>query len=63
MMINEVIGLKFMAGVDVGNSTTEVAIADIENGLNFVSSSLSKTTGIKGTLDNVVGILKSLTDA
>jgi len=55
--------LKFIAGVDVGNSTTEVAIADIEKDLNFVSSSLSKTTGIKGTLDNVVGILNSLTDA
>jgi len=55
--------LKLIAGVDIGNSTTEVAIADIEKDLNFVSSNLVKTTGIKGTLDNVVGILNSLSGA
>ena len=55
--------MRFIAGVDIGNSTTEVAIADIEKDLNFVSSSIVKTTGIKGTLDNVVGILNSLSVA
>ncbi|MCI1945024.1 diol dehydratase reactivase subunit alpha [Clostridium luticellarii] len=55
--------MKFVAGVDIGNSTTEVAIADVENKLEFKTSSIVKTTGIKGTLDNVVGIVKALGDA
>jgi diol dehydratase reactivase alpha subunit len=55
--------LKFVAGVDIGNSTTEVAIADVEDKLNFKTSSIVKTTGIKGTLDNVAGVVKALGDA
>jgi diol dehydratase reactivase alpha subunit len=55
--------MKLTAGVDIGNSTTEVAIADFDAGLNFVSSSMVKTTGIKGTYDNIAGILKALKDA
>ncbi|WP_027623216.1 diol dehydratase reactivase subunit alpha [Clostridium lundense] len=55
--------MKFIAGVDIGNSTTEVAIADIEKGLNFLSSSIRKTSGIKGTIDNVAGIILALKEA
>lgn len=55
--------MKLIAGVDIGNSTTEVAIGDINNGLTFLTSSLSKTTGIKGTLENVAGVLIALKDA
>lgn len=55
--------MRLIAGVDIGNSTTEVAIADVEKNLNFISSSLVKTTGIKGTLENTVGIIKALKKA
>lgn len=55
--------LRLIAGVDIGNSTTEVAIADIEKNLNFVTSSLVKTTGIKGTLENTIGIVNALKKA
>lgn len=55
--------MKLIAGVDIGNSTTEVALAEINNGLTFLTSSLAKTTGIKGTLDNVAGVLNGLKDA
>lgn len=51
-----------IAGVDVGNSTTEVAIADYEREVKFLGSGWTKTTGIKGTVDNVVGIIKALRD-
>ncbi|TZE83000.1 diol dehydratase reactivase subunit alpha [Calorimonas adulescens] len=55
--------MRLIAGVDIGNSTTEVAIADIENRPRFLSSSLVKTTGIKGTPDNVAGVKKGLEEA
>lgn len=54
--------MKLVAGIDVGNSTTEVAIAKISSGEDpqFVASGLVNTTGIKGTLQNVHGILDAL---
>lgn len=55
--------MKLVAGVDIGNSTTEVAIADFDAGLNFLTSSMVKTTGIKGTTDNVAGVLLALKEA
>lgn len=55
--------MKLVAGVDIGNSTTEVAIADISDKLNFITSSIVKTTGIKGTTDNVAGVLLGLKEA
>jgi diol dehydratase reactivase alpha subunit len=55
--------VKLVAGVDIGNSTTEVAIADVEGGLRFITSGMVKTTGIKGTTDNVAGVLMALKDA
>lgn len=54
--------MKLIAGIDIGNSTTEVAIADIES-KKFISSGITKTTGIKGTIDNVPGILIALNNA
>ncbi|WP_028783897.1 diol dehydratase reactivase subunit alpha [Thalassobacillus devorans] len=55
---------KFLAGVDIGNSSTEVAIAKVQGTqLHFVSQYLVKTTGIKGTIDNVKGIRFALTEA
>lgn len=55
--------MRLVAGVDIGNSTTEVAIADIEKNLNFLASSMVKTTGIKGTTDNVAGVMLALKNA
>jgi diol dehydratase reactivase alpha subunit len=54
--------MKYIAGVDIGNSTTEVCIGGInENGmLKFLASSSIDTTGTKGTPSNVDGIKKSL---
>lgn len=56
--------MKIIAGVDIGNATTEVALAKIDNGgLKFLSSGIVPTTGIKGTMQNINGVFKSLTDA
>ncbi|MEW9096886.1 MAG: diol dehydratase reactivase subunit alpha [Clostridiaceae bacterium] len=55
--------MKLVAGIDIGNSTTEVAIADIGNGLKFLSSSIGKTSGIKGTVENIAGMMLVLKDA
>lgn len=57
--------MKFVAGIDIGNATTEVAIAKIEDGnkIEFVSSGIVKTTGIKGTKQNIKGVIDSLNQA
>lgn len=50
---------KYAAGIDIGNSSTEIALAEINPATGEVSSfssGLSETTGIKGTYDNVAGI-------
>jgi len=53
-----------IAGADIGNNTTEVALARISGGSpEFVAGGISATTGIKGTPDNVVGVRLSLEDA
>ncbi|MFN7036947.1 MAG: diol dehydratase reactivase subunit alpha, partial [Bellilinea sp.] len=55
-----------IAGVDVGNSTTEVAIAEIfdfDRPPRFLSTSRVSTTGIKGTLSNLPGIVIALREA
>lgn len=54
--------MKYIAGIDIGNSTTEVALAttDAQNNPVFVASAISETTGIKGTKQNLHGIFKSL---
>lgn len=45
-------------GVDIGNATTEAAMAHVgSNGeIHFIRSALSKTSGIKGTDENIKGI-------
>lgn len=54
--------MRYIAGIDIGNSSTEVALATMDEtgALNIVSSSLAETTGIKGTLRNVFGIQEAL---
>ena len=51
-----------IAGIDIGNSTTEVCISTINNDgkLIFLSANESETTGIKGTKANIKGIKSAL---
>ncbi|NUC77675.1 diol dehydratase reactivase subunit alpha [Escherichia coli] len=57
--------MRYIAGIDIGNSSTEVALAMLSatGELSFVSSALAETTGIKGTLRNVHGIQEALAQA
>ncbi|EKM1461121.1 diol dehydratase reactivase subunit alpha [Listeria innocua] len=54
--------MKYIAGIDIGNSTTEVALAILDSVKNveFVASAITDTTGIKGTKQNLHGIFKAL---
>lgn len=57
---------RLIAGIDVGNSTTEAALAEIDGSFappRFLSSSRVPTTGIKGTLGNIPGIVHTLREA
>lgn len=56
--------MKVVAGIDIGNATTETALARISDGkATFLASGIVPTTGIKGTRQNINGIFHSLTDA
>ncbi len=56
--------MSIVAGVDIGNSTTEVCIGRIENGsVTFLGSATHMTTGTKGTVENIPGILSALEEA
>ncbi|HAF1791612.1 TPA: propanediol dehydratase reactivase alpha subunit PduG [Salmonella enterica] len=54
--------MRYIAGIDIGNSSTEVALArqDDTGALTITHSALAETTGIKGTLRNVFGIQEAL---
>ncbi len=55
-----------IAGIDIGNSTTEAAIAEIygpSQPPRFLGVSRVLTTGIKGTLSNIPGVLMALDKA
>lgn len=49
-------------GVDIGNSSTEVALADVDDrgNVEFINSGIAPTTGIKGTKQNLIGIRDSI---
>jgi diol dehydratase reactivase alpha subunit len=57
--------MSIIAGVDIGNSTTEAAIARVGDGDSpeFLSSGSTNTTGIKGTAENISGIVEVLEEA
>jgi diol dehydratase reactivase alpha subunit len=57
--------MAYIAGVDVGNNTTEVTIARLTDGgeAQFLSSSIVGTVGIKGTSRNVLGVIDALDQA
>ena len=54
--------MKRIVGIDIGNSTTEAALAELHsNGaITFLSSAIASTTGIKGTRENIVGLMDAL---
>jgi diol dehydratase reactivase alpha subunit len=58
--------MTYIAGVDIGNSSTEVALlraSGAEGDVEFVSSALYRTTGLKGTKKNVPGVVNALARA
>ncbi|WNG83124.1 diol dehydratase reactivase subunit alpha [Mycobacterium sp. ITM-2016-00316] len=54
-----------VVGVDIGNSTTEasVALIDRDGSVRYVGVALTRTTGIKGTVKNVDGVVTAVTRA
>lgn len=54
--------MSYIAGVDIGNSTTEVCVGEITaNGsLTFLTSASCPTTGTKGTIENVHSVKNTL---
>ncbi|MDR2551579.1 MAG: diol dehydratase reactivase subunit alpha [Treponema sp.] len=53
-----------IAGVDIGNASTETALGSLEgNGVRFLASGIVDTTGIKGTLQNIHGVFASIKQA
>ena len=57
--------MAYIAGVDVGNNTTEVAIAEVDQkgAVRFLSSAIVRTVGIKGTIQNALGVIVALDTA
>lgn len=54
---------KYIVGIDIGNSTTEIALAKMDDETGTVTefeSGLHETTGLKGTPDNLAGIETAL---
>ena len=54
--------MKIIAGVDIGNSTTEVCIGKLsDNGkTEFLASASKPTSGTKGTVSNIHAITAAL---
>jgi diol dehydratase reactivase alpha subunit len=52
-------------GVDIGNSTTEASAAVVgpHGRVEFVGSALTPTTGVKGTVRNVDGVVSAVLDS
>lgn len=57
--------MRWIAGVDIGNATTETALARLNgNGqVVFQASATCSTTGVKGTEENIKGVFASLKQA
>lgn len=58
-------GQRIVVGVDIGNSTTEASVARVDSvgSVHYIGVALTHTTGIKGTVKNVDGVLKAVTRA
>lgn len=57
--------MKRVIGIDIGNSSTEVALVEIDDHqhVRFLESAIADTTGIKGTKKNLFGIYKAINEA
>jgi diol dehydratase reactivase alpha subunit len=57
--------MEWIAGVDVGNNSTEVALGRLTGGgsVEIVSSAMVRTVGIKGTSRNAIGVIEGLDQA
>ncbi len=57
-------GPELVVGVDIGNSTTEASAAlVVGDEAEHLGAALSRTTGVKGTADNVDGVVAAVTSA
>ena len=55
---------EIIAGVDIGNSTTEAVLMNVHDGKSdFLSYALIPTTGVKGTRENKTGVIAALNQA
>lgn len=53
--------MKIIAGVDIGNATTEVALGEVKDDkIFFLGSGIVSTTGVKGTKANISGVYSCL---
>ncbi len=53
--------MSLVIGVDIGNSTTEACIAEVSTGrVERLASSLTRTTGVKGTPANTAGAVTAV---
>ncbi len=54
--------MSYIAGVDIGNSTTEVCVGEVtpDGNLTFLTSASCPTTGTKGTIENVHSVKNAL---
>jgi diol dehydratase reactivase alpha subunit len=53
-----------LAGIDIGNASTETALARYVDGkMDFLASGIVDTTGMKGTRQNIHGVFASLKQA
>lgn len=52
--------MRLVVGVDIGNSTTEACAAEIgpDGEVRYLSGALTGTSGVKGTLGNVAGVVE-----
>lgn len=62
--LNTAFSKKIVAGIDIGNSTTEAVLLDkSQEKPVYLSSYMTPTTGVKGTLRNVEGCVTALDQA
>lgn len=56
--------MKRVIGIDIGNSSTEVALVEIneDQRVRFLKSAITETTGVKGTKKNLFGIYKAINE-
>ena len=58
---NDLTGCYYVVGIDIGNSTTEaVLIRRCAQNFRYISSGMTPTTGVKGTIHNIKGCITAL---